>query len=87
MTDVTPGSIADLERALLRSSVMRLEAGRDRCRDCHRSPLIGERMYVYAGGRVVCHQCRTRRSEEPIEVHLVKGTRSGHTVLRVTRAA
>jgi hypothetical protein len=87
MTDVTPGSIADLERALLRSSVVRLEAGRDRCRDCHRSPLIGERMYVYASGRVVCQLCRTRRPEEPIEVHLVKGTQSGHTVLRVTRAA
>jgi hypothetical protein len=87
MTDVTPGSIANLERALLRSSVVRLEAGRDRCRDCHRSPLVGERMYVYASGRAVCQLCRPHRPEEPTEVHLVRGTQSGHTVLRVTRAA
>jgi hypothetical protein len=87
MTDVPPGSIADLERALLRNGVERLEAGRDRCRDCQRSPLVGERMYVYAGGRVVCHQCRTRRPEEPTDVQLVHGTQSGSTVLRVTRAA
>jgi hypothetical protein len=87
MTDVTQGPVGDLERALLRSSVERLEAGRDRCRDCGRSPLVGERMYVYASGRAVCQLCRTRRPEEPAEAHLVHGTPSGSAVLRVTRAA
>jgi hypothetical protein len=87
MTDVVPHSLDDLERALLRNSVLRLEAGRDRCRTCHRSPLVGERMFVYANGRAVCELCRTVRPDEPAEVHLVRATSAGHTVLRVTRAA
>jgi hypothetical protein len=87
MADVVPRSIEDLERALLRNSVLRLEAGRDRCRDCHRSPLIGERMFVYTNGRAVCELCHATRPDEPAEVHLVRATQSGHTVLRVSRAA
>ena len=87
MTEGEPASIAELERALLRNGVLRLEAGRDRCRDCHRSPLIGERMFVYASGRTVCELCSALRPEEPAEVHIVRGSQSGHTVLRVRRAA
>jgi hypothetical protein len=87
MSEGPPTSIADLERALLRNGVSRLEAGRDRCRDCHRSPLIGERMFVYASGRTVCELCSALRTEEPDEVHIVRGSQSGHTVLRVSRAA
>jgi hypothetical protein len=87
MADVVPHSVGDLERALLRNSVLRLEAGRDRCRDCRRSPLVGERMFVYASGRAVCELCRALRPDEPAEVHLVRATQAGHTVLRVTGAA
>jgi hypothetical protein len=87
MSEGDPASNTDLERALLRDSVLRLEAGRDRCRDCHRSPLIGERMFVYASGRTVCELCGALRPEEPTEVHIVRGSQSGHTVLRVSRAA
>ena len=87
MDEGLPPSIADLERALLRSSVSRLEAGRDRCRDCHRSPLIGERMFVYDSGRTVCELCRAVRPEEPAESLVVRGPQSRHTVLRVSRAA
>ena len=87
MTDVGPHTLDDLERALLRNSVLRLEAGRDRCRNCHRSPLVGEHMFVYADGRAVCELCRAARPDEPAEVHLVRATQAGHTVLRVTRAA
>jgi hypothetical protein len=87
MSDVAPASIEDLEKALLRNSVVRLEAGRDRCRDCERSPLIGERMYIYASGRQVCELCRALRPEEPAEMHIVRGSQAAHTVLRVSRAA
>jgi hypothetical protein len=87
MHDDLPASIADLERALLRNSVNRLEAGRDRCRDCHRSPLVGERMYVYASGRAVCELCSALRPEDPTESHIVRGSQARHTVLRVSRAA
>jgi hypothetical protein len=86
MSDGPPASIADLERALLRDGVSRLEAGRDRCRDCHRSPLVGERMYTYASGRTVCELCRALRPDDPIDIHAVRGTQAGHTVLRVRAA-
>ena len=87
MDEGLPASIADLERALLRSSVSRLEAGRDRCRDCHRSPLIGERMYVSDTGRTICELCHAVRPDEAAEIHVVRGPQSRHTVLRVSRAA
>jgi hypothetical protein len=87
MHDDLPASIADFERALLRSSVTRLEAGRDNCRDCHRTPLVGERMYAYASGRTVCELCSALRPEEPTESHIVHGSQARHTVLRVSRAA
>jgi hypothetical protein len=35
----------------------------------------------------VCELCRAVRPDEPAEVHLVRATQAGHTVLRVTRAA
>ena len=58
----------DLERALLRKSVDALAAGRHRCRDCRRTPLIGERVFTYAGGRTVCELCRALRREEPVRL-------------------
>lgn len=47
----------DLERELLRKGVGALEAGRHRCDDCGRTPLVGERVHLYShaggGGRLV----------------------------------
>lgn len=80
-------SYSTLESQLLRSSVTRLEAGRDRCRDCDRTPLIGERMFTYETGRVVCELCRTLRREDPVSSQIVHGAARGATVLRVARAA
>lgn len=39
---------ADLERELLRKGVGALEAGRHHCDDCGRTPLVGERVHLYA---------------------------------------
>jgi len=37
----------DLERELLRKSVSLMDAGRHRCCDCGRTPLVGEQRHHY----------------------------------------
>jgi hypothetical protein len=58
-----------LETALLRASVGALSAARPCCRHCHRTPLVGERVHVYAvakrGEEVVCELCRPLCTAEP----------------------
>jgi hypothetical protein len=81
-------SEGDLERELLRKSVGALEAGRATCEDCGRTPLVGERVHVYARGAVVCELCRPRRRTTPERSHVVRHTEHGQTVrLRVRAAA
>jgi hypothetical protein len=82
---------ADLERELLRKGLGALEAGRHRCGDCGRTPLVGERVHLYEGGPrtascVVCELCRSLRREEPQATRLVRHCEHGLTV-RVRRAA
>jgi hypothetical protein len=79
----TTSRTPDLERQLLRRSVMALAAGRDCCDGCHRTPLLGERVHVYDGGRTLCELCRGERRETPLRSHAVLGDEHGHTV-RVT---
>ena len=43
-----PSATAPMERALLRRSVGALSDERPHCAHCHRTPLIGERVYFYA---------------------------------------
>ena len=52
------------ELALLRKSVGALTDKRALCVHCHRTPLVGERVYLY-GERIVCELCRPRRREAP----------------------
>ena len=57
-----------LEQALLRRSVGESEALRHRCAHCHRTPLTGELVHLYAtvgGERLVCDLCRPLRREAP----------------------
>jgi len=72
----------DLERQLLRNSVDRLAAGRARCSDCGRSPLVGERVHLFADGEVVCELCRPRRAGDPERSETVHHYERGHTVKR-----
>ncbi len=73
----------DLELHLLRRGVLALAAGADRCDGCHRTPLVGERVHVYDGGRTLCELCRRERAEAPLHSQAVYGAEHGHTV-RVT---
>jgi hypothetical protein len=78
----------DLERELLRKGVGAREAGRHHCSDCGRSPLVGERVHIYARGAVVCELCRPRRRAAPERSQVVHHSERGHTVrLRVRAAA
>ncbi len=70
----------DLERALLRRSVGSLSDSRNSCRDCGRTPLIGETLYRYAGGDSVCELCRPLRREASVASELVRHSEYGHAV-------
>ena len=64
-----------LEDALLRRSVGALSADRTHCHHCRRTPLVGERVYVYespSGDRLVCELCRPLRREPPARDLLVR---------------
>ena len=53
----------DLELALLRRGLDERLAGSERCTCCHRTPLVGERVYVYGSGTIACELCRDRQRE------------------------
>ncbi len=72
-----------LELALLRRGVDELAAGEERCRHCHRTPLIGERVYVYESGAMLCELCRVMDARRPVTSRLVHGPEFGHT-MRIT---
>jgi hypothetical protein len=72
-----------LELELLRQSVDRLAAVTERCGHCRRTPLIGERVYVYASGAILCELCRQLEPSNPRASKIVHGPEFGHT-MRIT---
>lgn len=81
--------VEQFERLLLRQGVGILEADRNRCEDCGRSPLIGEHVHVYDGPKrgVVCELCRPLRPEAPVASKIVLHSEHGHAVRLTARAA
>ena len=81
--------VEQFERHLLRRGLGALEADRERCADCGRTPLIGERVHLYDGrrGGLVCDLCRTLRRESPVASEIVLHSEHGHTVRLTARAA
>ena len=75
---------APIERALLRKSVGLLTDERPRCAHCHRTPLIGERVYLYAHA-LVCELCRPRRRDAPQRSELVRSPEHKRAVRVRTR--
>ena len=76
----------DLSRRLLRKGVDRLAAERDTCSECHRTPLVGERVTRYANGSMTCALCVDhRRGGEVDRVELVLHSELGHAVKPLTR--
>lgn len=89
---LSAGSTGDaqrLERTLLRRSLGALAEDRSLCADCGRTPLIGERVHLYArnGGDLVCELCRPLRRDSPAATEIVRHSERGHTVRLAARAA
>ncbi|MGA8363088.1 MAG: hypothetical protein WB709_01055 [Solirubrobacteraceae bacterium] len=79
--------IEQFERFLLRQGVGALEADRDHCSDCGRTPLVGEYVHLHANVQgIVCELCSPLRREHPVATELVRHSEHGHTV-RLRRAA
>jgi hypothetical protein len=70
----------ELELALLRRSVGAIAAGCERCGHCHRTPLVGERVYHYESGEMLCELCRAMRREPPAASRLVHSPELGNAV-------
>ena len=78
------------EISLLRSSVVALVPERPQCIHCHRTPLVGELLHVYAaaaGERYVCELCRPRHREAPARSEVVHSSEHHRAVKARTRAA
>jgi hypothetical protein len=73
-------AMPELELALLRRGVNDLTEECERCGHCHRRPLIGERVYVYEAGRVLCELCRALLGASAADSHIVHGPEFGHTM-------
>ena len=61
---LSASSPAPIAQALLRKSVGLLTDERPRCAHCHRTPLVGERVYLYAQA-IVCELCRPMAISSP----------------------
>jgi hypothetical protein len=70
----------ELELALLRRGVDELAAGCERCRHCRRTPLMGERVYIFDGGRMLCELCRALEHQPPASTRIMHGPEFGHTM-------
>ena len=71
----------DLELALLRRGLDDMAAGSERCRRCHRTPLIGERVYISdETSTILCELCRDVQRDGPAASRIVHGPEFGHTM-------
>jgi hypothetical protein len=70
----------DLERAMLRKSVDTLAGETNRCVDCGRTPLIGEKLYHFPASATVCELCKPLRGGEPESFERVRNSECGNTV-------
>ncbi len=89
MAAATVTDIEQFERVLLRRGVGVLTADRNRCADCGRTPLVGERVHLFeeCGGGVVCELCRPLRRGYPAATETVRHSPHGNRVRLMARAA
>ncbi len=84
----THQDVAQLERFLLVRGVGSRTAERDRCIDCERTPLVGERVHVYErSSGIVCELCSQLRRGAPLASEIVRHSELGHAVRLTARAA
>ena len=78
--DECPRAMPALELELLRRGVERRDAASDRCARCHRTPLIGERIYLDEAGPVLCQLCCSAQSEPGLRSRRVRGPGVGRGI-------
>lgn len=71
-------AVTEIEAVLTRRSVGALARDRVTCRDCRRTPLVGEMVHLY-GEQAVCELCRPRHRAAPDSSVLVRSP--GHSDL------
>ena len=71
-------AVTEIETVLTRQSVGALARDRVVCKDCRRTPLVGEVVAIY-GGEPVCELCRARHRAEPDSIARVRSP--GHADL------
>lgn len=74
----------ELELALLQRGIDERSSHRERCARCHRTPLVGERVYVSSPESIVCELCHFV-GDEP--TRLVHTPAFGHTIRIVDQRA
>jgi hypothetical protein len=72
--------IPALELFLLRRSVAGLAERSERCGHCHRTMLIGEKVYEYGSGQLRCELCKKDEHSAPAHSHLIHTPEFGHTI-------
>jgi hypothetical protein len=92
MSSTVTEDVEQLERVLLRRGLGALEAGREPCADCGRTPLTGEHVHIYDSPRqprhrLVCELCRPAQAEAPVASEIVRHCEHGQTVRLTARAA
>jgi len=80
------GTMTTFELHLLRRSVGSQERDRHHCRECQRTPLIGERVFFYENDALVCELCRPRLRQSPQRSELMHSPEHERSV-NVCRAA
>lgn len=83
VNDDTP----ELELALLRRGMVERAGGFDRCHSCRRTPLIGERVYLYEEDVMICELCRGSQRKAPSRSLLMHGPAFGHSIRITDRRA
>lgn len=71
----------------MRKGMGALRADRHLCADCRRTPLVGERIYLYERDQIVCELCRPLRRHDAVGSETVRHSEYGHAVRLTARAA
>ena len=79
--------MAQLELALMRRGIDERAPGLEKCSRCRRSPLIGERVYLYDRERVLCELCRRLHREPPNAFRLVHTPAFGQSIRIIDQRA
>ncbi len=74
-----------LELCLLGRGLADMADEIERCGRCHRTPLIGEKIYEFAAGELRCALCLDHEQTAPSSSHTVHGLAFGHSIRVIDR--